>query len=123
MAAAKANRGIRRLGAQGGILGDPRHQVVGVQLVAPTGMLPVLLGQLRHQGGAQGRMLALAGTDLALEDLDRPLLCIEGFVIPPLDGRNPEADPLAADRMPPFFGRPFFEEVAPATAAPPKALR
>ena len=97
------DRGIRRFRRQGGILLDQSRQVIGVQLVAPTGMLPVLLGQLRYQGGAQGRMLALVGADLALEHFDRTRLGGGRLLVPSLEGGEPQREPVASDGMAPLF--------------------
>ena len=97
------DRGIRRFWPQGGILLYRRRQVVGVQLVAPTGMLSILLGQLLNQGGAQGRMLALVGADLALEHFDRTRLGGRGLLIPSLDGGEAQREALASDGMAPLF--------------------
>src|SRR5271165_4891270 len=54
-------------------------------------------------------MLSLVGADFALERLHWALLGTERLVIPALDGRETQEGPLPADRMPPFFGRQFFE--------------
>jgi len=51
-----------------------RRQVVGMELIAPVGMLAVLGGEHFGQLGAQSRMLALIGANLALENVPPALL-------------------------------------------------
>ena len=97
------DRGIRGLGAQGEIGGDPGRQIVGVQLVAPTGMLAVLLGQLPHQGDTQGRMLALVGANFAFEHFEWTGLGRRRLLIPSLDGGEPQRETVAPDEMAPLF--------------------
>src|ERR671924_678439 len=96
-----AHRNISRHGAQIGLLLDEDNQVVEMELVAPTGVLAVLGGQGLSQFGSHCRMGALVGADLALEHLDWAVLALESFVVPSLDGRAAQRDPLAMDGMAP----------------------
>jgi hypothetical protein len=66
-------------------------------------MLSVLLGQLLDQSRAHGRMLALVGTDLALEHFERTGLGSGRLLIPSLDGGEPKSEAVAPDRMAPLF--------------------
>src|SRR5262245_28062121 len=52
------DRWIRSHGSKCDFLLHPHSQVVVVQLVTPTGMLPILLGQDFTELGTQGRLLA-----------------------------------------------------------------
>ena len=45
--------------------------------------------------------------NLALEHVHRPLFGTGHFVIPSLDGRETELDPLTVDRVTPLQGRDF----------------
>jgi hypothetical protein len=56
-----------------------------MELVTPTGMLPVLLGQQLDEPGSKRGVLPVVGADFAFESFDQPGLGAEGFVIPALD--------------------------------------
>jgi hypothetical protein len=88
-----------------------RHdrEVVKMQLITPTGVLPVLLDQQLDQLGVHRGMLPVVGADFALERVDRPGFGAQRFVIPPLDGRKAENHPLSGNRVPPLFGGQFLE--------------
>ena len=103
------NRSIGRLGSQLGVLFQDRQQIVGMELVAPVGMLLVLGGQLLAQLGAHRRMAALIATSLAPQGFQWILFFIEGDVIPPLNGRETKVGPLPANGMKRFLGGQFLE--------------
>ena len=97
-------RGVGRHGPSLGLLFHQDGQVVGMQLVAPTGMLPMLLGDQLDEPRRQRGMLPVIGADLAFERVHRSNLGAESFVIPALDGREPEEDPGAGDGVAPLLG-------------------
>src|SRR6266566_426347 len=78
-------RDVGRHGAGLGLLFHQHRQVVGMELVTPTGMLPVLLAQQFDEPGSKRGMLTVIGADFALERFHRPGFRAEGFVIPSLD--------------------------------------
>src|SRR5208283_2656446 len=65
-------RDVGRQGSGLGLLLHHHRQVVKMELVTPTGMLPVLLGQPLDELGSHRGMLPVVGADLALERLHRP---------------------------------------------------
>ena len=76
--------------------------------------------------GVERRMLAVIGTDFALERLDRAGLGAEGLVKPALNGGQPEHHPFSGNGMAPLFGGQFLElplQFARGRAAPPTAVR
>lgn len=97
------DRTIGRDGPEGRIFLDPDREVVGMELVTPTGMLAVLADQVFADFGPEGRVLALVGADLASEGTER-VLRVAGGVVPAFEGRNPELNRLATDRMAPGPG-------------------
>ena len=97
------DRGIRRLGPQVGLLLHQHQQVVGVELIAPVGMLPILGGQRLPEIEAQRRMLAGVGAELAPQGCHRILLFMERGVKPAFDRGEAEADPLSGDRVTPLL--------------------
>ena len=92
-----------------GLVLDQNSQIVGVQLVTPTGMLPMLLGDQFDELGRQGGVLPVIGADLAFERIDGPDRGAESFVVPAFDCRPPEEDPGAGDRVLPLLGGQFLE--------------
>ena len=61
-----------------------------MELVTPTGMLPVLLGQQFDEPGSKRGVPPVVGADFAFERFDRPGLGAEGLVIPALNRGKPE---------------------------------
>src|SRR4029077_12970894 len=59
--------------------------------------------------GSHRWMLPLVGADFALEHFHRTGLGPKRFVIPSLDRRKAEHDPLAGDGVLPLFGCQFLE--------------
>src|SRR3954466_16012743 len=104
-----AHRDVSWHRAQFGLPLDEDGQVVEMKLIAPTGVLLVLSGNQVRQLWTDGRMGALIGADLALEHLHRAVLAPERFVVPALEGGAAQDDPLAVDRMVPFFSGQFLE--------------
>src|SRR5579862_620805 len=92
-----------------GLLFHPHRQVVEMELVTPTGVLAVLLDQQLNQLEINRRMLPVVGADFALERVDRTGFGAQRFVIPPLDRREAENNPLSRNRMAPLFGGQFLE--------------
>jgi len=102
----------RRVGGgrtQLGLLLGAHGQVVGVQLIAPMGMLPMLGGQQFPQPRAQGGVLAGVGTDLAPQRRHRILLRAPGGVVPAFDRGATPLDTLTGDRMTPGPGRQLIQ--------------
>jgi hypothetical protein len=79
------HRQIRRHGPQFGLLFDQDSEVVGVELVGPTGVLAVLGGEPFGQLGAQGPMPSVIGADLAFENPHGAFFGRQGFVLTTLD--------------------------------------
>ena len=80
-----------------------------MQLVTPTGVLPVLLDQQLDQPGVNRGMLPVVGADFALERVDWAGFGAQRFVIPSLDRRKAENNPLSGNRVPPLFGGQFLK--------------
>ena len=80
-----------------------------MELIAPARMLVILRGQQFGHLGTHGGMLALIGADLALEHLHRTRFAVQGFIVPPFQGRGAQDDPFTADRMLPLFRRQFVK--------------
>jgi len=80
-----------------------------MELVTPTGVLPMLLDQQLDQLGINRRMLPMVGADLALECFDRAGFGPERSVIPALDAREAEDDPNSRNWVLPLFGGQFLE--------------
>ena len=103
------HRGIGRGRTQFGLLLRQHGQVVGVKLVAPIGVLPVLENQGFPEWQTQAGVLAQVGAELALQRGHRVLLFIQRQVIPALDGGRPELDPLRSNGVAPFLGGQLSE--------------
>jgi len=54
-------------------------------------------------------MLPVVRADFALERFHRSGFGTEGFVIPSFNGREPEQNPFAGNRVAPLFGSQFLE--------------
>jgi hypothetical protein len=54
-------------------------------------------------------MLPVVGADFAFKRFHRPGFGTQRFVIPTLDGREAENNPLSRNRVPPLFGGQFLE--------------
>ena len=102
-------RDVGRQGTGLGLLLHHHRQVVKMELVTPTGMLPVLLAQQLDELGSHRGMLPVVGADLALERLHRPGLGAQGLVIPALDRGKPQYDPFSGDGVAPLPGGQLLE--------------
>jgi hypothetical protein len=87
----------------------PDGKVVGVKLVAPTGMLMKLEPDLIAQLCGHGRMLTPIRTGFAPERAHRVTGLPQRRIIPPFEGGASQVDPLAADRMPPLLSGQLLE--------------
>ena len=103
---------IGRHRAQGGLLFHDHGQIIGVQLVTPTGMLVILDREHFPLRRTERRMLALIGANPAGERAHRIGFRAERPIKPALDGRTAKLDPLAMDRMAPLLVRQFLEFAA-----------
>jgi hypothetical protein len=97
------NRGIGRSGANSRFLFDQDGQVVSVQLVAPIGMLPILVNQQFSEFWSERGVLAMVRTDFAAQCLHRIPLRVAGCIEPPLNSRETKSNSLPGDGMMPFF--------------------
>jgi len=97
------DRGVGGDGRAGRIGLQAGGQVVGVELVTPTGMSPVLGPQPLGRLGRDGPMGALIGAEPTRQRLDG-VLDVAGGMVPAFESREAELDRLAGERMTPGLG-------------------
>ena len=92
---------VRGHRAEIGLLLDHHGQIVGVQLIAPAAMGPVLGFQNLLQSRAHRRVTAAVAALFAPQHRQRVLSLRAGLGVPALDGGKTEAHRRAADRVTP----------------------